>query len=569
MHVSLEGFGLDTSGAEKLRSLLSGQRSSQCAAGLISHVLSLGAKYAIIEEPYTDKDYSADYLNFYAAAFKTHARHTRRVHLFTDPNVGKLMALPLQQQQTALKNAGYLGFVVLRPIRLGPIGRTVLKFPELGPGLVVRPAARADFKAHLLGTTLEVEGAAPFIQQDERLGSCAQASIWMAARPVHERHRRTGWHSVAEITGLATTPTDAELSRSLPAGSGGLDPIHIIRALRGMGHQPLFDYFLPESRVGAQPVEAPPPELALRPVPGRGVATITRYLDSGLPVVVALADLGEAVGHAITAVGFVEAGGHVCRESAGYDAFVRALLVHDDQRGPYRLMPITPADIAHLPADRLLTQGDRILTVEETVTHMFVPLSPRVFLRADAADTVVRDYLKNYVEVAGAGMLEEIKRLAPDGVEAVEAFYDLVRSGRLIQRTYLTSAARYRHHLARTDLAEEIKSNLIAWCLPHFVWVTEFLTPDEVVPEDRGARRIIGHAVVNATSSTDANSDILLVHLPHVLVHRNIDPDEAIPDEDDPQDGTSAAAAAGLDQPFVERAYSFAQHQPYRGRRRT
>src|SRR5262249_1496992 len=161
-----------------------------------------------------------------------------------------------------------------------------------------------------------------FIQQDTRLGSCAQASIWMASRAVFERHRRSAWHSIAEITRLATTPTDAELSRSLPAGSGGLNPIHIIRALRGMGHQPLFDFFGTDVGAGE-----PPPAAA---------EAILRYLDSALPVIVALDHMGNRVGHAITAVGFVEANDAACRPGATYDVFVKALLVHDDQRGPYR-----------------------------------------------------------------------------------------------------------------------------------------------------------------------------------------------------------------------------------------
>lgn len=65
-------------------------------------------------------------------------------------------------------------------------------------------------------------------------------------------------------------------------------------------------------------------------------AAIVRYLDSGQPVVVALADMGQNVGHAITAVGFVEDAGGPCRAGVTYDCFVRALIVHDDQRGPYR-----------------------------------------------------------------------------------------------------------------------------------------------------------------------------------------------------------------------------------------
>ncbi|MCC2106711.1 MAG: hypothetical protein KDJ40_03605 [Hyphomicrobiales bacterium] len=494
----------------------------------------------MIEEPYVDKDYSADYLNFYAAAFRNYPRHTKRIHLFAK-SVEPALRLPMAEQQTALEEAGYLGFVVVRPIAQGPIGRTILKFPSLGPDLLVRSTVRATFNVHLLGSRLELTGAAPFIQQDERLGSCAQASIWMAARQVHERHGRTPWHSIADITALATTPTDTDLSQHLPAGSGGLNPIHIIRALRAMGHQPLFDFFLTESESGSEDA------VEVRREAGR---SIVRYLDSGLPVIVALADVGEKVGHAITAVGYVEARGAACRASHGYDAFVRAIVVHDDQRGPYRLMPLTHDDVGSLPKDRLLIYSDKPLTVEDAASHIFVPLPSRVFLRADRADTVVRDFLESYVEQVGGAMLLRIDGVVPDAALAVKDFYALVTSGRLIRRTYLTTAGRYRHHLARTDLAEEIKTELLVRRLPHFVWVTELISPDCPPPEGDDARNIIGHMVVNATSSTDSDFDLLMAHMPHVLVHRDIN------------------VEIGADPPFKETALIFEMHAPYRGRKR-
>lgn len=545
MHVSLKGFRLDPPGAERLKSLLAGDRSSPCASAVTSHVVSLGAQYAIVEEPYIDQDYSSDYLGFYAGAFRNYPRHTRRVHIFRE-DVSALLSKPMAEQQAALKAAAYLGFIVLRPIAQGPIGRTVLAFPDLGPDLIVRKAARADFKSHLLGSTLEVNSAAPFIQQDERIGSCAQAAIWMATRPVHERHRKTGWHSIADITRLATTPTDDALSRSLPAGSGGLNPIHIIRALRGMGHQPLFDFFLTD----APAQETPPAAPMVKTIDPIAAAAIIRYLDSGLPVVVALADVGEKIGHAITAVGFVETKAGPCRTASSYDGFVRALIVHDDQRGPYRLMPLTKDDIQHLPADRLLSHDSTVLTVQAAVTHMFVPLPGRVFLPADRADTVVRDFLEQYVKVAGDGMLKRVEDDYAGAGEAVEAFYVLVKSGQLIRRTFLTSAGRYRHHLAKSDLSDEVKAELLVRHLPHFVWVTELISPEGSSCEEDRPRKILGHMVVNATSSTDPSSDLLIAHLPHVLIHRDVNP----------PDGHSA--------PFREQAVIIEANGAYLGRLR-
>lgn len=579
MPVKLHVLALDKPGVETFRDKIlsgdpSGQLSNPCAQALTDHVLAVGAGYAVLESPYIDKDYSADYLAFYAAAFHDYPRHTVRVHFFKTNPGPALGDGPVGDQEKALKGAGYLGFAVIRPITQGPIGRTVLPFPELGPDLVARPAARADFKVHLLGSTLEVPSAAPFIQQDERLGSCAQAAIWMAERPVHARHKSSAWQSVAEITRLATTPPDTELSRSLPAGSGGLNPIHIIRALRALGHQPLFDYFLQDKDGGAfgaaseakadggvkQPsgaAEQTSSGQADRFSNPRASSAIVKYLDSGLPVIVALQDVGDGVGHAVTAVGYVEAR-DPCRDTSGYDRFVRALIVHDDQRGPYRLMPLSEDDSAHLPKGQLLADEDRPLTVEACASHIFVPLPSRVFLRADRAETVVWDYIKDFVEKAGDGLLRDIVAETPQAEPVLKEFYDLVRSERLIRRTYLTSAGRYRHHLAKSDLDDPLKWDLIASNLPHFVWVTELISPDGPSPVADDAREVIGHMVVNATSSADPSSDLLMGHLPYFLIQRNVAPLHIERD----------VSPADPKAPFINEAFPLSAHRPYKGRRR-
>ena len=104
MLVNLMGFSLDPKGAGTLKSYVSAHQSSVSADALVDHVLSLGAGYAVIEEPYVDKDYSADYLNFYAAAFRNYPRHTKRIHLFAK-SVEPALRLPMAEQQTALEEA--------------------------------------------------------------------------------------------------------------------------------------------------------------------------------------------------------------------------------------------------------------------------------------------------------------------------------------------------------------------------------------------------------------------------------------------------------------------------------
>lgn len=547
MKLILKAISLEPNPAEALKAILAPGLSNRSADAVISHVLQLGAKFAVLEHPYTDQDYSADYKAFYSGAFKSYPRYTKRLHFFRNDPAAALEG-DFAAQAEALEQQGYLGFVVVRPISQGPIGRTVLAFPRLD-GLTVRPAARAEFTAHILGAPLHVTGA-PFIQQEHKVGACAQAAIWMASLAVHRRHRRTAWHSMAEITRLASTPTDPALSQALPAGSNGLNPAHMIRAFAGMGHQPLFDMFQDEN--GHALVELAEDDRG-EPVPeADGVSVeaarrVLRYLDSGLPVVLTL----QVVDHAVAAVGYVEAPGGSTRDGVGYEIFARALVIHDDQRGPYRLMPLSERDIAELPRDRLLMDGGDVLTADRAITHMFVPLPARVYLSGERADKVARDFLTQQADLeVSARLLENLPGVTEAGAASAAAFYRLYREGGVVQRTYLTSAARYRHHLSKSDASPVVKKHLLQWELPHYVWVTELLARDAEQAESDGPRRVLGHLVTNATSASNPDNDLLAAHTPHVVVHRDF---LAEPD-------------AKLGQEYRQLASFIADDHPYRGR---
>ena len=49
----------------------------------IRHLKILGACSYVVEDPYIDRDYSSDYLHFYARTFRQLARHCKRLHFFT------------------------------------------------------------------------------------------------------------------------------------------------------------------------------------------------------------------------------------------------------------------------------------------------------------------------------------------------------------------------------------------------------------------------------------------------------------------------------------------------------
>ena len=240
----------------------------------IRHLRTLDAKSYVLEDPCIDRDYSTDYLHFYARTFRAHERHCKRVHFFSD-DISPLLSRPLStdrlRQIQDFASASYCGFCVIRPLSTAPIGRTVLLARVRdGFDMEATVTCRAEFDAHLLGVDLQVTGTA-FLQQDARVGACAQVAIWAGMRHMHARYNYN-WVSVADITRFAT-PTTATEAVSLPAGSDFLTSERMIRAISEAGYQPLC---------------------FRRPDIG---GAILPYVESGIPVILGL-NIDKTLGHA-------------------------------------------------------------------------------------------------------------------------------------------------------------------------------------------------------------------------------------------------------------------------------
>jgi hypothetical protein len=217
--------------------------ASRVVQSMIRHLITVQTRSYLFETRYIDRDYSSDYRRFYAQTFKTYDRHCQRVHFFAE-EVGKIIGstgwLKRVELLQATSRRSYRGFCVIRPLPGAPIGRTVLQ--AAGPaqaGLESVVTCRSDVRANLLGAELDVVGTS-FMQQDSRLGACAQVAIWVGARHMHQRYKYD-WLSVADVTKLAA-PTTPEEATSIPAGSDFLTSERMIRAINEMGFQPLcFD----------------------------------------------------------------------------------------------------------------------------------------------------------------------------------------------------------------------------------------------------------------------------------------------------------------------------------------
>ena len=505
MNITYTTALLDGPGAwSRLAKLLGGR---VVANNIIRHLDVLGVESYVLEDPYIDRDYSADYLEFYARTFRTHSRHCKRVHFFSN-DISPLLSSPLTTERlrhfSQTVSASYCGFCVIRPLPTAPIGRTVL-LARVRDSLDTEATVtcRADFEVNLLGVRVHVTGT-PFLQQDARVGACAQVAIWVGMRHVHARYGH-GWVSVADITRFATPAATGEAA-SLPPGSDSLTAESMIRGISEAGYQPLCF---------------------------RGdkiYRDILPYVESGIPVILGL-NIGGQIGHAVTVIGRVFA--KLERPTNCPIDYVPAYIVHDDQGGPYMWLPMDEkASSTHSFTGDTVNRFTQELNVRCHATFAVALMPTRVFSTAVAADLFARYRIEETLTNMANTRQLLTKRDIPVNERLLDELQSAHRDDRVVLRTYLTSAAGYRRHLASGTASDGIKDMLLRLHLPHFTWITEISTTGSYNNASPGMRRIYGHMVLDATSTGRGGDGMLMLHLPGFVVTNNVDaPPDAPPDE--------------------------------------
>jgi len=475
---------------------------------IIRHLITINAKSYLVEAPYIDRDYSSDYRQFYSQTFRTYGRHCTRVHFFAE-DVGEILRKADWAERVAALNAttkkSYCGFCVVRPLPGAPVGRTVLlaKGPA-GADIESAVTCRAVIRANLLGAELDVIGTS-FMQQDSRVGACAQVAIWTGARHLHQRHRYN-WLSVADITRLAA-PTAPDEATSLPAGSDFLTSERMIRAINEMGFQPLcFD----KANIGA---------------------AILPYVESGVPVILGLSGAG-ALGHAVTVIGRVFA--QPQKPTAQAIDYIGAFIVHDDQRGPYMLVPMSAGSAAthNFDANQIINNSQgQPLDITNNAFFGVALMPTRAFSTAKAAEITARARIDATLSDMSSIRAKLTMKGADVNERLIEELITAHKNKTILLRTYLTSAAGYRRHIALGTGCDELKDVLLCMHLPHFTWVTEISSIDSYNQVSPGLRRIYGHSVLDATSSGKDATGLLMLHLPGMVTLRNVNPKEGQEEE--------------------------------------
>jgi hypothetical protein len=236
---------------------------------MLTGELTSEIKGILVESLYVDKDYRSTYYNFYSKKGLRYSPFCVRLH-FLKAGVSLTADLDLQSRITRLDEA-YVGYMILRPTPITPIGRTVLSIhaKKSVDGAIIEGTHRV----HLLGYRLEVKGF-PYMQQHTDISVCAHAACWSILRHYTQQHRQYAEFLITDITQMASS-----------TNPGGLSPS------RGLRIDQACRVF---SRAGLFPDVYEKDEF-----PDNFYRLLNAYVESGFPVFAAM----HRRGHAITAMG--------------------------------------------------------------------------------------------------------------------------------------------------------------------------------------------------------------------------------------------------------------------------
>lgn len=200
-----------------------------------------GAKTFVIERPYTDRDYLADYAAYYVKCFGKYGSRCSRIHLFdsdfSQTDFEEAAARNSKKLTDENLQEAYLGFTVVKPLPITFIGRTCLKtYDAVGPygddPDRVYPVAR-HYEVHLLGMKFAVNSLA-WQEQDTVVAACATSALWSAFHGTGKLFQHN-IPSPVEITSSATVLLPSA-TRNLP--SHGLTLDQMASAIRNLGLEP-------------------------------------------------------------------------------------------------------------------------------------------------------------------------------------------------------------------------------------------------------------------------------------------------------------------------------------------
>lgn len=425
----------------------------------------------VVEAEYVDKLYRDTYYAYFASKHTQYAKNCKRISFFQ----GYIEPEKFYRFDEDIENdlqKRFVGICVLKPIKVGKIGRTLLDPTKLKFNESYVRTTRFEFI--ILGHNLAVE-AYPYSSQDSETMTCAETTVWSILEYFGTRY--------SEYRTILPSQLISELERIsqeriLP--SRGLDYYKVSELLKIFGFSPRLyarDAFEKQQKQ-----------------PENFKKIFHYYVESGIPLAVGISGKfdGADVKHSIVCIGhgsqrkdikdvsLMSVGEYKYIDSADlYDQYVTM----DDNQQPYKVEPF-----------HSLTKYDN-----SKIVVFAVPLYKRAFLEANDASVLITEIFK-HKNIGFANIVSQIGEIIDD-------------ENPLIIRIYLTSSRKYRSFRAKHENEMAVRNFYGTFQFPKFIWVAEISTYASYVKN-----KVYGDIVIDATSSRMSHIDSLIMirYLDHV-----------------------------------------------------
>lgn len=407
--------------------------------GEIIHLFKSQQFTIVAEEDYVDKQYRDSYYTFFSQKYNEYVRNGVRLAFFE----GFITSEQFSNYKFDLQDI-LIGTLVLRPLKVGNIGQTLLDPKKLNVEGYYRTCS---FKVMIFGRKLRIN-AFPYSSQDSETMTCAETALFNLIDYYGSSYSEYRVLMPSEI--LQDIEQEA-YERVLP--SQGLSPDNMAKVLEDSNFYPqIYSY---------------------EDLNKNFDLILYTYVESGIPLILSLpTHFVLCVGHGKMRQSLRETENNAVTYPIGLDktkfyllstaGLCREYIVMDDNKAPYYKTEIDDIIREYTAAE------EQELTLEEIKKNgvsLIVPLYRRIFMDAARAESIFKSlFWENKL------FLEDIRKAYGDmswGTEKRNPF---------VWRMYLTSARSYKDFKTKTTINKTMKYFYMDCALPRFIWVLEIGT---------------------------------------------------------------------------------------------
>lgn len=417
----------------------------------------------VCEYNYVDKVFRDSYYNYFSSKHLEIEKNCKRLSFF------KMEIQPEKFYDNYLEDgdlqSSFIGTMVLKPLEIGKIGRTLFDPQKLQISQCYVRTTRFD--TVILGHALHID-AFPFSAQDAETMTCAETTVWNILEYYGTRYSE---YKTILPSNMINKLELISQERNLP--SRGLDYGTVSKLLKTFGFSPRI--------------------YALKAFSGNEIQyknIFHYYVESGIPLAVGVSGKdcrGNEIGHSIVCIGHEKKKADVSTivkndidgvpyiDTASYsDKYV----IMDDNQQPYTI-------------ERF---DDLTLFFDTKVDVFAVPLYKRIILEAGDAAAIFYSIISDK-NLGFNKMLSQISEKIDD-------------NNPVVVRIFLTSSRKYKSIRAKDAQSKSAAYFYSNFIYPKFLWVAEISTHNAF---NKG--KVYGEIILDATASRYnlANSSIILI----------------------------------------------------------